>query len=242
MPPGYTSLAPLNREQHAGLGLRADCSYAWCAQLNSVYLGAQEIQRAALDYPVVFVRDNAKGEYFPAAVFGLRNNENLYVDAQGRWRPDHYVPAYVRRHPFCIAELPQPDGKEPQRLICVEEQWLAASPQPYFDARGEPTPAWKPMLELIEALEGVRTQTRGFARRLDAFGLLVPFDAVAMPASGAPLRLQGMHRVDEEKLKTLGERELRTLMRRNELRAVYAHLLSLENFAKLMAWSTATVR
>ncbi len=238
-PPGYSSVVPFNREQHAGLGLRADYGLVWCSRLNSVYLGAQEIQRAALDYPVVFVRDTAQGEYIPAAVLGLRSGENLYIDANGRWRPDHYLPAFVRRHPFCVAELPQPDGKDPQRLICVEESWLAPSVQPFFDARGESAPAWAPMLELIEVLEGVRVQTRGFVRRLDAFGLLMPFDAVAMPTNGAPMRLQGMHRVDEEKLKTLGERELRMLMRRNELRAVYAHLLSLENFAKLMTWATS---
>ena len=49
-----------------------------------------------------------------------------------------------------------------------------------------------------------------------------------------------MHRVDEEKLNALGPRELKLLMRKGELRAVYAHLLSLENFGRLLDMTAET--
>jgi hypothetical protein len=234
-PPGYGTLVPLNRAKHAGLGLPAMAGFQWCAALNSVYLSAPEMARAALDYPIGFIRENPSGDFLPVAVLGLRGGENLFVDSSGRWREHSYVPAYVRRYPFCIVELPSAEAAaEPQRLICVQEDRLVPSPTPFFDAQGEPTPAWTPALQLIEAIEGARLQTRTFARRLDAFGLMTPFDALAMPSGGVPMRLQGLYRVDEEKLKGLAERELRQLLRKNELRAVYAHLLSLENFARLM--------
>ena len=88
--------------------------------------------------------------------------------------------------------------------------------------------------QLLEAVEGSRQQTRVLTRRLEALGLLVPFDAVAMPRQGDRMRLQGLHRVDEERLLQVPGRDLRTMMRKGELRAVYAHLNSLENFGRLL--------
>ena len=235
LPPGYAALAGLDRFKHSGLGLRPGLGAAWCRQLNSMFLGAVEMGKAALDYPLAFVLDTGSGEYSPVAVLGLRAGENLFVDEAGRWQPLRYQPAYARRFPFCVVEIPSEDGREPQRLICVQEDQLAPSPAPFFDAQGEPTPAWKTMQDLVESLEGARQQTRAFTRRLEAFGLLTPFDALVLPRGGGQqLRLQGLHRVDEEKLNALGPRELKMLMRKGELRAIYAHLLSLENFATLL--------
>src|SRR3546814_17461453 len=36
----------------------------------------------------------------------LRQNENLFVDASGQWAPDTYIPAFVRRYLFVLAEKP----------------------------------------------------------------------------------------------------------------------------------------
>jgi hypothetical protein len=234
LPPGYSALAALDRHKHAGLAAPLQ-DHAWCARLNSVFLNAVELGKACADYPIAFVRDGGNGEYHPVAVLALRSGENLFVGADGQWQPGRYLPAYVRRFPFCIAELPAAGGAEPQRLICVQEDRLSRSDAPYFDSRGEPTAAWQPVKDLVEAIETSRQQTRAFTRRLEAFGLFTPFDALALPRDGGrQLRLQGMHRVDEEKLNALGAREQKLLMRKGELRAVYAHLLSLEHFGKLL--------
>jgi hypothetical protein len=235
-PPGYSALQPLDRIRHAGMGLR-DTGQAWCAHLNAVYLSVSEFGRAALDYPIAFARvPGDDHEFQPIAVLGLRARQNLFVGADGRWREGSYVPAYCRRYPFCVAEIPGEDAVSgARRLICVDERGLQpATPRPLFDVTGAPTAAWAPIQQLIEQLEAARMQSRVLARRLDALQLLRPFEALALPRRGAQTRLQGLHRVDEEKLRELGTRELRSMMRKNELRAIYAHLLSLENFARLL--------
>lgn len=235
IPPGYTSLTALDRHKHAGRAILPNRNYAWCSKLNSVFLNAVELAKACVDYPIAFVRETNSGEYLPVALLGLRTGENLFVDDKSQWRTRAYLPAYVRRYPFCIAEVPAQDGGEPQRLICVQEDQLGPAAKPYFDAQGEPTADWTPVKDLIEAVESARQQTRAFTRRLEAFGLFAPFDALAMPKGGGQqMRLQGLHRVDEEKLNALGSREQKLLMRKGELRAVYAHLLSIENFARLL--------
>ncbi len=234
-PPGYGLLTPFDKKKHAGLGLPAERNFRWAAGLNAMFVNAAEFGRAALDYPLVFVRPPGSAEPLPAAVLSLEAQRNLFVDTGGQWRPAAYVPAYARRHPFCIVQLPTGKNDEASRnLVCVEDGALTAGGKPLLDAQGEPTAEWTPLLKMMEAMEDARAQTAAFGQRLDTLGLLTPFDALALPNSAKPLRLQGMLRVDEARLGKLDSKELKHLLSRGELRAIYAHLLSLENFAKLL--------
>ncbi|MES2682503.1 MAG: SapC family protein [Pseudomonadota bacterium] len=237
-PLGYQHLVPLNREQHAGLGL-PPASQAWCAKLNSVHLNAAEFASAAADYPIAFSRDEDSGEFMPMAVLGLRQAENLFVDDEGRWLPRSYVPAFVRRHPFCIAEIPDREGRAPQRLVCFEQDALKPGGEPLFTAQGQATPTWDNIQRLLEAIEASRQQTRVLCKRLEALGLFTPFEALALPRAGKRMRLQGLFRVDEEKMNAIPGKDLRVMLRKGELKATYAHLISLENFAKLMELAVA---
>ncbi|HEY0973212.1 MAG TPA: SapC family protein [Solimonas sp.] len=238
-PPGYGPVVPLDRHRHAGLGFVTEPDYRWAASLNAVFINAAEFFKAALDYPIAFAREPGSGEYLPMAILGLKSRQNLYVDAHGRWREHVYLPSYVRRYPFCIAELPAgPQRPQAQRLVCVDERGLTAeSRKPLFDTNGASTPAWEPIHKLMEAMEGALQQTRVLAHRLEALDLLVPFDAMALPKKGERTRLQGLYRVDETRLADVQARDVRTLLRKGELRAVYAHLLSLENFGRLLDYS-----
>ncbi len=48
------------------------------------------------------------------------------------------------------------------------------------------------------------------------------------------MQLTGMHRVDETKIEHLNASQLKNLARKGILGRIYAHLLSLENFARLL--------
>src|SRR5581483_9315510 len=120
-PPGYGPIVPLDKTRHAGLGIKPGLDHGWARGLNAVFVGAAEMPRAALDYPLAFVRDHATGEFVSVAILGLRAGENLFVDAHGRWRSHAYVPGYVRRYPFCLADIPSAAGHEARHLICVQE-------------------------------------------------------------------------------------------------------------------------
>ena len=48
------------------------------------------------------------------------------------------------------------------------------------------------------------------------------------------MQLTGMHRVAEKNLENLNTAQLKNLMRRGWLARIYMHLLSLENFARLL--------
>jgi hypothetical protein len=51
---------------------------------------------------------------------------------------------------------------------------------------------------------------------------------------GGAMQLAGMYRVDENKLGELNASQLKNLVKKGVMGRVYAHLLSLENFAGLL--------
>jgi hypothetical protein len=66
------------------------------------------------------------------------------------------------------------------------------------------------------------------------YGLLEPFTMQATPKGGAALQVTGMHRVSEKKLEELNAAQLKNLLRRGAMARIYMHLLSLQNFARLV--------
>ena len=93
----YETAVPVSRTRHGNWSLEIGTNYAFCRNINSVPLMAAEFASAALEYAIVF--GGAGDVVLPAAVLGVRNDENLYVTKQGGWQTK-YIPAFVRRYPF----------------------------------------------------------------------------------------------------------------------------------------------
>jgi hypothetical protein len=233
-PAGYGRLVVLDRERHRGLGV-APGPIRFGRDLHAIYLTAAEFFRAARDYPIVFGRNADSGEYAPLALTGLKPGENLFVDGDGCWTDrTAYVPGYVRRYPFCTAQVQQAGEGVPNRLICVDEAGLSAAAPVLFDTRGAPTEAWKKLERFITEMEAAQALTAQLAARLAELDLLEPFEAQAHPESGEVFRLTGLHRVNENRLNGLPGDTVSELMKRGMLSRVYAHLMSLDNFAALL--------
>ena len=104
----YERPVPLNRSAHKDLRLKPVPSLKFAANVHSVPLTGVEFPAAARDVPILFAGADMK-DAGPMALLGLRQNENLFVDADGQWIPGAYVPAFIRRYPFILAE--KPDGQ-----------------------------------------------------------------------------------------------------------------------------------
>jgi hypothetical protein len=72
------------------------------------------------------------------------------------------------------------------------------------------------------------------SRALADLELLETFTMQAVPNEGAPLSMTGMHRVAEQKLAGLAPEKLKELTQNGILARVYAHLISLSNFGRLL--------
>jgi hypothetical protein len=171
-PPGYARVVPFDRDRHRGLGRKASARYAFARTLHSIYITAHEFIQAARCYPLVFGTDPASDERSPMALMSLQAGRNLFVDAQGEWRPGTYIPAYVRRYPLCLAQVKRAENTPPEPLVCVDEAGLSADASAWFEDTGKPGAEWQREERFLRDYEAARRRTAAFVEVLKRHDLL----------------------------------------------------------------------
>jgi SapC protein len=74
-------------------------------------------------------------------------------------------------------------------------------------------------------------RTQAFCKKLNDRNLLEPMQAQINLGSGERMALRGFSVVDRARLKTLSANVLAELVQSDELELIYAHLVSMRNFA-----------
>lgn len=231
----YSQPEPLSLEAHGKLGVEpVDKPYAFVAASHVVPMTVTEFAPAALSYPIIFLGDSKQ----PVAVMGLRPNENLYVDKAGDFKPEAYIPAYVRRYPFVFA-----NDQQAQRLIlCIDRAApfiVEGGTAPLFED-GKPSPYVEQAMEFCNNFEQERQRTESFIKLLTDLDLFDVREAVFTPRDGAgnpgePQKLADYYAVSEDKLKALSPEKLAELRDNGALGQIYAHLVSLLGWDRLVA-------
>jgi hypothetical protein len=234
----YQDAVALDRDRHRELKLKPTDNARFAAAAHAVPLVAVEFAEAAREYPIVFARGAAadgalgvSGELLCFALTGTHEDQNLYLDAAGRWDA-HYVPAFIRRYPFVFAQT----GTD-QLTVCIDETYPGfdeSEGEPLFDAAGEAAPLLKNALELLTDYQQQVQLTGNFLKKLDASGMLMEAQLEANFPDGRHALVQGMLVVDETKLKQLPPATVQEWFITGELGLIYAHLLSLGNLSRLV--------
>ena len=202
--------------------------------ISAVPISLVEFPLVARDYPIVFVTADQGKTHSAFAVLGLEAQSNLFLMPDNTWDRQAYLPAYIRRYPFCMATITV-DGKlREERLVCIEKKALHDDGDPMFDEAGAPLPDWDKQQRLLVEYEADLLRTNELAAVVATMGLLEPFTMQARPNQGPPLALSGMARVNEQKLAELDAEKLRELMQKGYLSRIYSHLTSLDNFQRLL--------
>ena len=202
--------------------------------MNPIPVSYTEFPIASRDYPVIFISGDEGKSYAPMLVLGLAAQQNLFVLWDDTWDRRVYLPAYVRRFPFCMTRV-MVDGKEaPERVACVEKIAINDKGEKLFDDKGEALPEWQQREKLLFEFEADLGRTDEMCKLLAQHQLLEPFTMQATPNNGEPLQLTGMYRVSEEKLAQLDGTVMKDLAAKGVLGRIYAHLISLDNFRRLL--------
>lgn len=226
----YKNLTPLNRDRHRNVRFQQKPDhFAFASVTNSVLLAGSELGEAARQYPVVFVGQEG-GPFTLAALVGLQNDENLLTDSQGNWENGAYIPAFVRRYPFVLA-----DDNASAFTVCVDESCPGindAEGVALFDAEGNESEYLKGVVEFLRVFHQEMTRTTAFAAKLAEFGLLEP-KVISIERAGQSRTLDGFWVVDEARLSQLNDAQVLELHRAGYMGWIYAHLLSLNNVGLL---------
>lgn len=233
-PYGYQEVVPLTKDHRVVLPAAGTLPPVFRG-MNVIPLSYTEISLACHDYPVVFISSDQGKTAIAMAVVGLEQRHNLFVTADLAWDRSAYVPAYVRRYPFCMTRVNVSGAEQPERIACVEKRAVSARGDALYNDRGEPLPVWEAMRKLLFEFEADLARTEALCKVIIELGLLEPFNMQAKPNEGEPFTLSGMFRVVEQKVNDLPADKLKELVGNGVLPRLYAHLMSMSNFNRLLS-------
>lgn len=224
----YQDLVPLNDKAHADLRVSTISSYGFAARSNSVPVLAGEFAECAREFPIVF--GGQPGSVVPAALLGLRDGENLFVDPQGNWLA-RYTPAFIRRYPFALGT-----GDTGQMLVCIDQtaRCLTTTAGEALFVEGAPSAALQRTMAFLREFQTAAVATAGLTQRIEVLGLLREADSLAQLRDGSEFRLSGLRVIDESRLNALDDEAVLDLVKSGAMKLIYAHLISLGNLAPLM--------
>lgn len=232
-PYGYQEIIPLAKTHKVLLPAERRLPVLF-RNLTALPLSFTEFAPAIHDYPITFISGDAGNSFVAMAILGLEAQQNLFVANDDTWDAGVYLPAYVRRYPFCMTRVTVDGREQSERIACVEKRAVNAKGEALYDGKGEPLPVWDHLRKLLFEFEADLARTEELCRRLHELRLLETFTAQVAPQGEPPIALTGMYRVSEEKLQALPDGTLQELARNGMLSRVYAHLLSLDNFQRLL--------
>jgi len=236
----YSNPEPLNSETHAKIGLRRlDKPFAFAAKSHVVPLTVTEFPVAGLSYPIIFAGE----KYQPLAVMGINQEDNLFIQPDGAFVVGAYIPAYIRRYPFVLAN----DSQNQQLVVCIDRGASMLGELPdlaFFDAKGQPTEYTQGCIQFCNDFEAEARRTESFANLLRELDLFETRKAHFTPmnpdgSAGEPQQIAEYFAVSEDKLKALPDAKIKELFENGALAQIYAHLTSLLGWDRLIALAIA---
>jgi hypothetical protein len=236
----YSQPEPLSPELHGKLGVvQSDKPFKFAKVGHAVPLTVGEFPLAAVTGPIIFVGD----EKTPIAVMGLNAGDNMFVGDDGLFEPGVYIPAYIRRYPFVFAQ----DDQAQQMVLCIDrkaEFIVQGGEIPFFDKDGKPSEYTQRCMEFCNNFEQERQRTMAFVQILKDLDLFESKTANFTPvnpdgSSGEPQKIAEYFGVSEEKLNKLPPEKFIEIRDNGALGQIYAHLLSLVGWDRLIALAMA---
>jgi len=236
----YSRPEPLSRDTHGKLGLRRmDKPFAFAAASNVVPVTVTEFAIAGLSYPIIFAGERRQ----PLAVMGVSGGQNLFIKPDGGFELGAYIPAYIRRYPFVLAA----DETRTQLVVCIDRDAAMLGEDhdlPFFDASGQPTDYTNGCVQFCNDFETEGRRTESFVELLKDLDLFDVRTASFTPVqadgtAGPPQTVAEYFAVSDEKLKALPADKKLELFENGALAQIYAHLMSLAGWDRLIALTIA---
>ncbi len=232
--PFFRRPEPLDPAKHGALGLKQlDGAFKFARESHLAPVTVAEFAAASVSYPIVFLGD----PMVPLCVMGLRQGQNLYVDRDGKPDDDAYLPAFVRRYPFTLAEDPQTNNF----IVCVDagSELVGENAETPFFNGNTPTEFTNNAIEFLKAFEQQRRVTAQLVDVLKQHDLFEKREAKFQPrnddgTTGEPVKVAEYFAVSIDKLHNLPDATFLEMRNSGALAAVYIHSASLVNWDRVI--------
>jgi hypothetical protein len=235
-PPFYTRVEPLNPDAHGKLGVKQlDNPFSFASGVHFAPLLMAEFPQAAGSFPIIFAGD----EKAPLAVMGIEPGVNLYFNKDGSTNGQVYLPAYMRRFPFIVAN----DESNGRNIVCLDvgaDIVAEGADWPIFEGK-ELTQYGKNCVDFCQRYEEDRTRSDLILNQIKALDLFhtrqikhQARDNFSNPI-GEEVLISEFFAIEEPRVHKLSGDQLVALRDTGALAYIYAHLISMSHWDRMVA-------
>lgn len=224
-----SSWIALSKTEHANKYWRPKTGFEFSANQQIVPIILAELAKVLPHYVTGFVKDDG-GSFQWVALVGVGGDRNLYVTPGSEWFCS-YIPAGLRAYPFAV--IKNSDG---QGVFCLDETHLSddEDQRRLFQDDGSLEKTVAEAFEFLSQCEQNRLLTTKACASLAAANLIQPWSiSIERGKDQEPLKIDGMHRIDEDALNALDAKTLADLRDDGALVLAYAQLFTIAQVDQL---------
>lgn len=233
----------LNNVDHASLKVIPNYSEALGDSTMFTVAFPNEMRALQSCYPLLFFRDKQSDRFFPIALQGFEEGENLFLDASGWQAP--VIPMMVQRGPFMLSIEHSSTGQAAQTVVAIDLEHPKISEshgEPLFLEHGGHSNYLDRVVGLLEAIKTGNEQTEQFVEALTSLDLITAIELKITLDNGVPHQLVGFYAIDDEKLQTLAATQLTALQSSGWLLPAYMMVASMSQLKGLIARKNARIK
>ena len=189
------------------------------------------------EYALFFIRNVESGNFEPIALLGFEEGENLYLGGD-RWLAGAQ-PLSIQRQPFLIGFQERNDSGVPERVpvvtVDMDDPCVSMEEgEPVFLPHGGESPLLEGVNAVLATIHEGHDAVSRFSRVLVGLDLLESFRLDIEFDDGSRQTVEGLYRINEDRLNALDGGALQTLHQGGHLQSIYMMLASYPNLEVLI--------
>lgn len=230
MPKFMSHFIALQYSLHKDAGYQKAQDYSHAKNDTVAPVVWEEISQVNANIPLCFVSYGSEGEntYQLVALQGLQANQNLLIHPVNNKWLFGYIPSHYRGYPFALLK----DANTQNQLLCIDidsgllKETCTEDTTAIYDQDGQPAQLIKNTLEFLKLRQNGLIQTQSLVNQLVNAGLIVPWKIQLKNQDDQTIPLNGLFKIDEQKLKALDAETQHNLIKSGAMMLAYAQLMS----------------
>lgn len=234
---------PLDANTHRDLRVTTGRGEKYGEKVHSAPVLLCELEAAATEFPLVFMKDSETGQFGLYALFGFEPEENLLLQGdqwQSKWLPLHF-----ERQPFALGRpnsagkntSPRNKDERTKNIIgfhATSNRITQSNGERLFDEYGQPTRYLNHIQTVLRRISLSQSKTELFVKTIVDKLLIESTNIKIVLIDGTERVLQGIYTLNLHALSSLPHSDL-TLLEENNFLAPITHIQgSLSTFNRLI--------
>ena len=239
-----TNYVLLNDTKHANLRVITTRSAEYGDNVKYALTFPFEFRNIQSSYPIFFQKDPDTGVFFPLALFGFENGENLFLSESGWEAP--YVPVMIKRQPFLIGfqqDANDPEATNPVVSIDMDNPRISESEgESLFLEHGGSSEYLQKATASLELIHQAHEHSKKFVAALIEHDLLESFTLNIELNDGSSNQLLGFYTINENSVQQLNGESLASLNTQGFLQPIFMVLASHSSIRTLIDLKNQTLQ